>query len=57
MTMKPQKFKHISRVIDKDGVHHLDALDEHGRHWYDTMQQKEVPWLTYTQQWILKTHC
>jgi len=29
MTMKPQKFKHISRAIDKDGVHHLDALDEH----------------------------
>jgi len=56
MTMKPQNFKHISRAIDKDGVHHLDALDEHGRHWYATMQQKEEPWLTYTQQWILKTH-
>ena len=56
MTTKPQKFKHISRAIDKDGVHYLDALDEHGRHWYATMEQKEEPWLTYTQQWILKTH-
>jgi hypothetical protein len=26
--MKPQTFKHISRCIDKHGVHHLDALDE-----------------------------
>ena len=56
MTMKPQKFKHISRAIDKDGVHHLDALDEWGQHWYATMQQKEEPWLTYTQQWTLRTH-
>jgi hypothetical protein len=38
--MKPQKFKHISRAIDKDGVHHLDALDDYGRHWYATMEQK-----------------
>jgi hypothetical protein len=28
MTMKPQTFKHISRCIDKHGVHHLDALDD-----------------------------
>ena len=56
MTMKPQKFKHISRAIDNHGVHHLDAIDEHGRHWYATMKQKEEPWLTYIQQWTLKTH-
>ena len=54
--MKPQKFKHISRVIDKEGVHHFDALDEHGRHWYAAMQKTEERWLTYTQPWILKTH-
>lgn len=23
---KPKHFKHISRVIDKRGVHHLDAI-------------------------------
>jgi hypothetical protein len=56
MTMKPQTFKHISRAIDKNGVHHLDALDDYGRHWYATMQQKEETWLTYTQQWELRTH-
>ena len=56
MTTKPQKFKHISRCIDDHGVHHLDALDEWGQHWYATMQQKEEPWLTYTQHWTLRTH-
>jgi hypothetical protein len=54
--MKPQTFKQISRAIDKHNIHHLDALDEQGRHWYATMQQKEEPWLTYTQHWILRTH-
>jgi hypothetical protein len=44
--MKPRTFQHISRAIDKHGVHHLDALDERGHHWYATMQQKEEPWLT-----------
>jgi hypothetical protein len=56
MTMKPQTFKHISRCIDKHGVHHLDALDDFGRHWYTTMQQKEEPWLIYIQKWELRTH-
>jgi len=53
--MKPQKFSHISRTIDKHGVHHLDALDENNRWWYATMQQKEEPWLTYVQRWELRT--
>jgi hypothetical protein len=53
---KPQKFKHISRAIDKHGVHHLDAIDDEGRHWYATMRQKEELWLTYVQHWTLKTH-
>jgi hypothetical protein len=50
------KFVSVTRVIDKDGVHHLDALDEYGRHWYATMEQKEAPWLTYVQHWTLRTH-
>ena len=54
--MKPRTFQHISRWIDKHGVHHLDALDERGQHWYATMQQKEEPWLTYVQHWELRTH-
>ena len=54
--MKPQKFKHISRAIDKHGVHHLAAIDEEGKHWYATMRQKEEPWLTYVQHWTLKLH-
>lgn len=54
--MKPQAFKQISRAIDKHNVHHLDALDEQGRHWYATMQQQEEPWLTYVQHWTLKLH-
>jgi len=53
---KPRKLKHISRVIDKNGVHHLDAIDDQGQHWYATMQQKEEPWLTYVQHWELRTH-
>ena len=56
MTTKPQKFKQISRCVDQHGVHHLDALDEHGRHWYAKMSQKEEPWITYTQHWELRTH-
>jgi hypothetical protein len=39
MTSKPQTFKSISRCIDKHGVHHLDAIDSFGRHWYAEMQQ------------------
>ena len=57
MTMtKPKYFKSISRAIDKHGVHHLDAIDEYGYHWYATMQQKEEPWLTYVQHWALRRH-
>jgi hypothetical protein len=54
--MKPQKFKHISRAIDRYGVHYLDAIDEEGHHWFAIMQQKEEPWLIYTQHWTLRTH-
>lgn len=53
---KPQKLKHISRAIDKNGVHYLDAIDEQGRHWYATMKQEESPWLTYVEHWTLKLH-
>jgi hypothetical protein len=53
---KPQTFKHISRAIDKHGVHHLDAIDEWGQHWYATMKQQEEPWLTYIEHWTLRTH-
>lgn len=54
--MKPRNLTHISRAIDKHGVHHLDAIDDQGKHWYATMQQKEEPWLTYVQHWTLRTH-
>lgn len=53
---KPQKLIHISRCIDNHDVHHLDAIDNEGKHWYATMQQKEEPWLTYVQHWTLKLH-
>tara|TARA_R110000822_G_scaffold216442_3_gene351125 strand:+ start:924 stop:1094 length:171 start_codon:yes stop_codon:yes gene_type:complete len=56
MTKKPQTFKYISRCIDKDGVHHLDAIDSFGRHWYAAMQQKETAWLTYIEDWELKIY-
>jgi hypothetical protein len=52
--MKPQKLTYITRAIDNDGVHHLDAIDEQGRHWYASMQQREESWLTYVQHWTLK---
>jgi hypothetical protein len=42
MTKKPQTFKYISRCIDKNGVHHLDAIDDFGRHWYAAMQQHQL---------------
>lgn len=53
---KPTNLKHISRAIDAKGVHHLDAIDDRGKHWYATMRQHEEPWLTYVQRWILRTH-
>ena len=58
MTDKPQTFKTISRCIDKHGVHHLDAIDGSGRHWYAAMQQGslEEPWLIYTKHWELRMH-
>ena len=56
MTMKPQTFKYISRCIDKNGVHHLDAIDNFGQHWYATMKQQQEPWLTYVQHWEIRRH-
>jgi hypothetical protein len=58
MTSKPQAFKSISRCIDKHEVHHLDAIDGFGRHWYAAMKQgsPEEPWLIYTKHWELKMH-
>ena len=54
---KPTNLKHISRAIcPKTGIHFLDAVDELGQHYTATMQQKEEPWLTYVQPWILRTH-
>ena len=53
---KPQTFKHISRAIDANGVHHLDAIDGYGQHWYATMRQQEEPWLTYVEPWTLRIH-
>ena len=53
---KPKHFKSISRAIDKHGVHHLDAIDEYGCHWYATMKQEEESWLTYVQHWVMRTH-
>ena len=53
---KPQTFKSISRAIDEHGVHYLDAIDDQGRHWTAEMQRKEEPWLTYTQEWLLKLY-
>jgi hypothetical protein len=55
MTKKPQTIAYISRCIDEDGVHHLDAIDGFRRHWYAAMQQKEAPWLTYIKHWELQT--
>ena len=58
MTSKPQTFKSISRCIDKHQVHHLDAIDSFGRHWYAEMQQgsSREPWLIYTKHWELRMH-
>ena len=53
---KPQKLIHISRCVDAHEVHHLDAIDNEGKHWYATMKQQEEPWLTYVQHWVLRTH-
>ena len=58
MTSRPQTFQSISRCIDKQGVHHLDAIDSSGRHWYAAMKQgpPEETWLIYTKHWVLKMH-
>jgi len=53
---KPLRFQSFSRAIDEQGVHHLDAIDDYGQHWYATMKQKEEPWITYVQHWELRTH-
>lgn len=51
---KPTGFVSISRTIDpKTGIHYLDAIDEHKRHWVAQMAYQDDPWLVYIKPWSM----
>ena len=50
--MEKLKFVCITRVIDpKTRIHHLDAIDTNGQHWYAEMSPHLEDWLCYTTKW------
>jgi hypothetical protein len=58
--MNPLKSKWVTftrTICPKTGIHYLDALDEHGRHWAAQMHYGPERWLTFIpdENWAPRT--
>ena len=41
--MPPRHFAHLTRTVNPDGTHTLDAIDQDGRAWWPILGNDEAP--------------